>query len=63
MLVEMVSGTIATALGEADPHDVRRATELIAAACCRVVEHLQLALELSRRKHGDAGGGPGPAYG
>lgn len=52
VFVEMVSGTIATAIAEADPHDVRRATELIAAACERVVEHLRLALELSRRMHG-----------
>ena len=63
VLVEMVSGTIATALGEADPRDVRRATELIAAACSRVLEHLQLALELSRRMQGDARGGPGRVYG
>ena len=63
LFLEMVSGTIATAIGDADQHDLRRATELIAAACERVVEHLQLAVELSRRMHRDAERGPGRAYG
>lgn len=63
VFIEMVSGTIATAVAEADPHDLRRATELIAAARDRVVEHLQLALELSRRMHGEDEGGPERAYG
>lgn len=63
VFVEMVAGTIATAIGKADPHDVRRATELIAAACERVVEHLQLALELSRRMDGESEGPLGRAYG
>jgi hypothetical protein len=60
VFIEMVSGTIVTAVGEADPHDVRRATELIAAACERVVEHLRLAVALSRRMDGDAAAGPAP---
>jgi hypothetical protein len=63
VFIEMVSGTIATAIGEADPHDLLRATELIAAACERVVEHLRLAVELSRRMHGAAGGRLGRGQG
>lgn len=63
VFVEMVRGTIATALDDADPRDVRRATELIVAACERVVEHLRLAVELSRRIDGEADRGPGHAYG
>jgi hypothetical protein len=63
VFVEMLSGTIATAIGDADPYAVRRATELIAAACERVVEHLRLAVELSRRMHGEAEGGAERAYG
>ncbi|MBV9817221.1 MAG: hypothetical protein JOZ07_02580 [Solirubrobacterales bacterium] len=33
----------------ADPGDVRRATELVERAADRVLEHLRLALELTRR--------------
>jgi hypothetical protein len=63
VFIEMVSGTIETAIGETDPHDLRQATELIAAAHERVVEHLRLAVELSRRMQGGAGGGPWRAFG
>lgn len=63
VFIEMVSGTIASAMVDADPRDVRRATELVAAACDRVVEHLRLARELSRCMRGDAEGGSGRVYG
>ena len=53
VVIEMLCGTIATALGSADPRDVRRATELIGLARARVIEHLRLACALSRRIHGD----------
>lgn len=63
VFIEMVSGTIATAVSDTDPDDLRRATELIARACARVVEHLQLAVELSRRMHAADEAGPGRDYG
>jgi hypothetical protein len=52
VVVEMVYGTIATALAPLGPDDVRTATTLIDLAGARVLEHLQLASELSRRMHG-----------
>lgn len=65
VFVEMVSGSIATAIDGAEPRDLLRATELISASCERVVEHLRLAAELSRRMHGDrdADGGLTRAHG
>lgn len=62
VLIEMLCGTIATALDTADPREVRRATELIDLAAKRTVEHLRLARELSHRIHDDDGS-PGRAYG
>jgi hypothetical protein len=53
VIIEMITGTIRTALGDADESDVRRAVELMVEAKERVLEHLQLALELSRRMNGD----------
>lgn len=50
--VEMITGTIRTYLAEVDEDDVRRATELIAGAAERVIEHLQLALALRKRMDG-----------
>jgi hypothetical protein len=55
VVIEMLVGTISTAVGDADPGDLRRATELMRAARDRVLEHLRLALELSRRMHGEDG--------
>src|ERR1700722_17562570 len=55
VVVEMLSGTIATALRSADPRDVRRATELMDGAVERTIEHLELACALSRRMEGDGG--------
>ncbi len=57
VVIEMVTGTIRTALGAVERRDLARATGLIAEARDRVLEHLQLALALSRRIHtgGDEG--------
>lgn len=62
VVLEMLCGTISTALGSVDPSEVRRATELIARAGERTREHLELALAMSRRMHG-ADGGAGRTYG
>jgi hypothetical protein len=61
VVIEMMCGTIRTALGSADPGEVRRATELIERAGTRTLEHLRLASALSRRIHGE--NGDGRAYG
>lgn len=64
VVMEMMCGTIRTALGEVDPAEVRRATELIDQAAARTVEHLRLAWALSHRFHDDeTGNGLGRAYG
>ncbi len=57
VVFEMLCGTIATALGTADPRDLQHATELIDLAGARTLEHLRLARDLSRRIHDDGGGG------
>jgi hypothetical protein len=62
VVVEMVHGTIATAMGAVDPDDVRTATRLIDLAGTQVLEHLQLACALSRRMH-PSDGGAGRTYG
>jgi hypothetical protein len=62
VLIEMLCGTIRTALESADPRDVRTATALIGQAGARTLEHLRLARELSQRIHHD-GGGTGRRYG
>ncbi|HJS96142.1 MAG TPA: hypothetical protein VJ741_17900 [Solirubrobacteraceae bacterium] len=51
VILEMLCGTAATALRSEDPGEVERATELIELARDRTVEHLQLTLEMSRRRH------------
>ena len=55
VVVEMITGTIATALCDTDEDTIVQATALIVDARERVLEHLQLALALSRR--GRAGDG------
>ena len=55
VIVEMMCGTIRTALASADQRDVRRATELIVQAAERTVEHLRLASKLSARMNGEDG--------
>ena len=56
VVVEMMCGTVATALRSTDPRDVRRATELMELAGARVIEHLRLACALSPHIHGDKAG-------
>lgn len=63
VIIQMMCGTIRTAVGSADPRDVRRATELIEQAVARTLEHLRLACELSRRIHGEGGASAGLGYG
>ena len=62
VVLEMLCGTIATALESINRRDVRRATEIIDLAAERTREHLRLALAMSRRIHGDEDRG-GRAYG
>jgi hypothetical protein len=62
VVIEMLCGTIATALSSVDPRDVRRATELIDLAAARTLEDLRLARGLLQRIRGDAGS-VGPNYG
>lgn len=57
VFVEALSGTIISAVAGVDPRELRLATEIIVSARARVLEHLRLALELSRRMHGDEGSG------
>jgi hypothetical protein len=52
VVIEMICGTIATALESADPGAVRQATELIELASTRTVEHLRLTYAMSRRMRG-----------
>jgi hypothetical protein len=49
VVIEMITGTISTALADTDENEVAQATQLIRAASDRVLEHLRLALELSKR--------------
>lgn len=62
VVLEMICGTIATALDTADPRGLRHATELIELASARTREHLQLARAMSRRIHG-SDGSQGRSYG
>ena len=63
VVIDMIIGTIRTFLDGVDQREVRRASDLIAGACDRVLEHLQLALELSERMHGRTGGAARRGYG
>ena len=62
VVLEMLCGTIGTALGSVDPHEVQRATALIDLAAARTLEHLRLVRDLSQRIH-DEDGGVGRTYG
>jgi hypothetical protein len=62
VVMEMLCGTIGTALQTVDLSAVERATELIKRAAARTLEHLRLARELSQRIHGEDGG-VGRTYG
>ena len=55
VVMEMITGTIRTALVEADQNDLQRAVELMREAVDRVIEHLRLALALRRRMQGADG--------
>ena len=59
VVMEMITGSIRTALVEADQSDVQRAVELMREAADRVIEHLRLALELRGRMEGAGGTGRG----
>jgi hypothetical protein len=62
VVLEMLCGTIDTAMQSADARDLRRAIELIDLAGSRTEEHLRLACDLSRRSHGEDGS-VGPTHG
>jgi hypothetical protein len=47
VVIEMMTGTIRTALRQAPESDVERATQLIMLARDRVIEHLQFAHKLA----------------
>src|SRR5205807_880462 len=63
VVIDMIVGTIRTFLDSVDQHDVQRASDLMSGACDRVLEHLRLALELSNRMQGGAGGAEGRIFG
>lgn len=52
VVMEMITGSIRTALIEVDQRDVQRGVELMREAADRVIEHLRLALALRRRMGG-----------
>jgi hypothetical protein len=58
VVIEALIGTIHTAVGDADPQDLVRASELLARACDRVLEHLGLTLELRQRMENTKEDGP-----
>ncbi|MGO9958581.1 MAG: hypothetical protein ACLP50_21890 [Solirubrobacteraceae bacterium] len=55
LVVEMLTGSICTALVEAGQSDAQRAVELMREAADRVIEHLGLGLSLRRRMEGADG--------
>jgi hypothetical protein len=55
VVLSMMIGTIRTALDTVEPQAVEQATALIALAAERVLEHLRLALALSKRMDDDNG--------
>jgi hypothetical protein len=61
VVVEMLFGSMATALESVDSTDIVRAADLIELTTDRVLEHLQVAHQLSRRMNG--GDGVGRGYG
>jgi hypothetical protein len=63
VVVEMVVGSIRTALADTAPERLLDAIELIESARERVLEHLELALALGKRMRGENNGGPGRGYG
>jgi DNA-binding MurR/RpiR family transcriptional regulator len=63
VVIEMVTGTIRSPLADTDPQRLVEAVDLIATARERVIEHLRLALELSKRMQREDDEWPRPAYG
>ena len=61
-VLQMISGTIRSFLVGADAAEVERATELMAGAVERVIEHLRLALALRRRMDADGEARPGDGF-
>jgi hypothetical protein len=55
VVVEMLYGSMATALDAVDSQEIARAADLIELTTDRVIEHLRLAHQLSRRMNGDDG--------
>jgi hypothetical protein len=55
VVLEMITGTISSALATTGADAIAQATQLIVDARERVIEHLELALELSRRGRGAMG--------
>jgi hypothetical protein len=55
VVIEMLYGSMATALDAVDSQEIARAADLIEQTTDRVIEHLQLAHQLSRRMNGDDG--------
>jgi hypothetical protein len=55
VVVEMLYGSMATALDGVDSQEIARAADLIELTTDRVIEHLRLAHQLSRRMNGDEG--------
>jgi hypothetical protein len=55
VVLEMIMGTISSALATTGADAIAQATQLIVDARERVIEHLELALELSRRGRGAMG--------
>jgi hypothetical protein len=56
VVVEMLRGSMATALESVDSPEIVRAADLIELTTERVIEHLRVAHQLSRRMNGDDGG-------
>jgi hypothetical protein len=54
-VIEMLLGSMATALESGDSTEIERAADLIELTTDRVIEHLRLAHQLSRRMHGEDG--------
>jgi hypothetical protein len=63
VVIEMLIGTIRTAVGDADPQDLGRGIGLLRTACDRVLEHLRLAVELRRRMETGGRGAGKRTYG
>ena len=63
VVIDMLTGSIRTALASAEPERLLNAIDLIETSRERVIEHLELALQLSKRIHGGQDGQPRRAYG